>query len=301
MTMTPKLYNAIFAIYLFFIPTISKSATLENVEIGCDNHRECTITIFPKDKNSRNFMWVKTRDMIISEVYFFENGESIPEKYLLVSFDNKEHQEYAKIFGNMEKKEDRNVKKIFNGVNSFLIRNKNDGSTTNFHVNLPPILNYLQKFNVSIPDRYFGDSNDESKHVQSNEESINNFSKSQDCEFVNRLDVLSKDTELFSLNCNGGNTNVASDLYIAKSGTILPIEFFLPNQNDFTETLFNVEYDKQKKAISFISKGNYDVTCGQFGRYDWDGQKFVLEFFSAMDKCGFVPFKYWPVYWSPGP
>lgn len=107
---------------------------------------------------------------------------------------------------------------------------------------------------------------------------------------------LSPSILLWGICTNAGAYNFFYDFSLVENGKVRPAVFEMPKSlGESNGTLTNPSLSDDGLSISQFDKGRGIGDCGVSGAWAWDGEKFRLVDYAAMDTCMGVSLDDWPV------
>ncbi len=110
-------------------------------------------------------------------------------------------------------------------------------------------------------------------------------------------------TTLVQLVCFSGAYNVGSQWFLQRGAAVaqrlrLPIpRTDGPGGMQTLDELINADFDPASGILSQYNKGRGIGDCGSEARWAWDGKRFQLAHYAAIDDCRGVSSDLWPVLW----
>lgn len=107
--------------------------------------------------------------------------------------------------------------------------------------------------------------------------------------------ALDDTTRLVVVACSRGAYNVASQFWLVPgtdTAKARAAEFEGSREQQGNE-LVNADYDPKSGRVMFYAKGRGIGDCGASGSYGWDGRRFAVQQYSAMDTCRLIPGDDW--------
>jgi hypothetical protein len=100
---------------------------------------------------------------------------------------------------------------------------------------------------------------------------------------------------------SNGAYNLFYHFFLAEGGKAHPVVFELPSViGEVGNELVNPGLTENGLSISSFYLGRGIGDCGSRGEWSWDGSKFRLIRYSAMDDCRGIPSNDWPVLYRAG-